>query len=122
MTSTPDAYAAEQIHDLGTSASYYLAESTRSLRTMAAEMQAQADRLIAVADAVDTRRAALDEAIASDIPGLDFRLGNAVGNITDTAFGALNTTNLVSRASQAVTAANRAVEAVNSARTLSESL
>lgn len=121
MTTSPAAPLTDQIHDLGISASYYLAESSRSLRTMAAEAQAQAARLIAVAEAVESRKAALDEALDAT-PGLDFRLDNAVGNITDAAFGALNTTNLVSRASQAVTAANRAVEAVNSARTLSADL
>lgn len=121
MTSIPDAYTVEKVHDLGITASHYLGDSARSLRTMADEMQAQADRLRLVADAVDERRTALNEALATT-EGLDFRLGNAVSNITDAAFGAINTTNLVARASQAVTAANRAVEAVNTARALSENL
>ena len=119
MTHNLDAYAVEQIHGLGVSASHFLGDSARSLRLMAADAQATAERLIAVAGAVEGRRALLDEQLGTT-PGLDFRLGNAVTNITDAAFGALNTTNLVSRAEQAVTAANRAVEAVNAARTLTE--
>ena len=118
MTSTPDAYTVEQIDSLGITASHLLGDTVRSLRLMAADAQATAERLLATADAIEARRAALDAKVGAT-PGLDFRLGNAATNVTDTAFGALNTTNLVAHASQAVTAMDMAVEAVNSARLLS---
>ena len=122
MTSTPDAYTVEQIDSLGVTASLHLSESTRALRNMAANMQSTIDRLLSLADAVDARRDSLDEAASSESPGLDFRLGSTVTSITEATFGALRNDNLLVRAEQAVTSANRAVEAVNTARALSERL
>jgi hypothetical protein len=112
----------EQVGTMGAEATYYLSDAARALLSMAAEANALAARLTDAASDVTERRQALVEHLASDTPGLHFPLGNIATHVTDVAFNAVNTVTLASRAKQAVTAVDRAVEAVNTARVLSQGL